>query len=192
MESGAANAWSFSADIRLPTTLEVPDVIQLRFPHQINCCMMVLSGLYTQSYGTLSVSSAVLKKNTALQEQDGTVFSGTVLENLFIDVNRTEEAKALLVDMGFEKAIDYKVEPEGRNLSPGERKKLLLVRALMKKAPFLLLDEPLNHLDGEGKESLVRQLMKRRSGILLISHGPYLQEQLPFSTFEMKQMREDS
>ncbi len=154
--------------------------------------MMVLSGLYTQSYGTLNASSAVLKKNTALQEQNGTVFSGTVLENLFIDVNRTEEAKALLVDMGFQKEIDYEVEPDGRNLSPGERKKLLLVRALMKKAPFLFLDEPLNHLDDAGKKALIRQLHKRRSGILLISHDPYLEEQLPFSTFEIKQVREDS
>lgn len=152
--------------------------------------LLLLSGLYTQVSGTLSASAAALKKNTALQEQEGAIFSGTVLENLFIDPSRTEEAKTLLADMAFGKSIDYEVAPEGINLSPGERKKLLLVRALMKKAPFLLLDEPLNHLDAEGKESLVRQLQKRKSGIVLISHDPYFQKLLHFSAFEMKQMKE--
>ena len=37
------------------------------------------------------------------------------------------------------------------DLSLGERKKLLLVRSLLREAPFLLLDEPLNHLDAAGR-----------------------------------------
>ena len=56
------------------------------------------------------------------------------------------------------------------NLSPGERKKLLLTRALLRDAPFLLLDEPLNHLDEDGKRARLAQLEKRRTGLLLISH----------------------
>lgn len=147
--------------------------------------MMLLSGLYTPLSGRISASAAALKKNTALQEQEGAVFSGTVLENLFVDPCRTQEAKALLSDMGFEKPIEYEVAPEGANLSPGERKKILLVRALMKKAPFLLLDEPLNHLDAKGMEALAKQLRRRKNGILLISHDPYLADKMAFEPYTM-------
>lgn len=66
--------------------------------------------------------------------------------------------------------MDYSVEAEGLNLSPGERKKLLLARALLREAPFLALDEPLNHLDDRGAEVLVQALRDRRGGVLFISH----------------------
>ena len=64
------------------------------------------------------------------------------------------------------------LEEEGGNLSPGERKKLLLVRALLKPAPVLALDEPRNHLDAEGSRVLTELLEKEGRPVLLVSHTP--------------------
>ena len=134
--------------------------------------LSILAGLYEPQDGTVCGGAPVgcRRKSVALQEQTGTIFSGTVWENLFLPKSKQGKAAALLSEMGFEKPLDYETASEGSNLSPGERKKLLLTRALLRDAPFLMLDEPLNHLDEDGKRTLLTQLEKRNSGLLLISH----------------------
>ncbi|MCM1026992.1 MAG: ATP-binding cassette domain-containing protein, partial [Roseburia sp.] len=103
-------------------------------------------------------------------EQDGCIFQGTVWENLFADDTRRGRARSLLDAMGFDKPLDYAVTAEAGNLSPGERQKLLLTRALLRETPFLALDEPLNNMDAQGIEGLLAQLQKRKRGLLFITH----------------------
>ncbi len=45
-----------------------------------------------------------------------------------------------------------------RNLSSGQRQRLLLAVAVCTDAPLLLLDEPCNHLDAEGQEWFAHML----------------------------------
>lgn len=132
----------------------------------------LLTGLYEPSSGSVcgGASLGSKRRSVTLQEQNGTIFSGTIWDNLFAPVSLRNRANNLLEDMGLEKPLDYPTAPEGANLSPGERKKVLLARALLRNAPFLILDEPLNHLDTQGKEALLRELENRPGGILLISH----------------------
>lgn len=134
--------------------------------------MSVLAGLYEPQFGTVCNGATVSQRrnSVALQEQDGTIFSGTIWDNLFLPESKREKAALLLKEMGMEKALDYETTSEGANLSPGEKKKILLARAFLRDAPFLLLDEPLNHLDEQGKELLVRVMRERRGGLLIISH----------------------
>jgi len=63
---------------------------------------------------------------------------------------------------------------EGTELSGGQRQRLTLARALLSKAPVLLLDEPTAHLDPETAEGLVRDLLGAADGrsVLLITHRP--------------------
>lgn len=134
--------------------------------------LSILAGLYEPQSGTVCNAASVgqRRSSVALQEQNGTIFSGTVWDNLFISKSKQKEAASILSKMGFEKTLDYGISSEGSNLSPGERKKILLTRALLRDAPFLMLDEPLNHLDEAGKQALLLQLEKRGAGLLLISH----------------------
>ena len=138
----------------------------------------LLAGLYQPQFGkvqsregtTLNVID--LRSLVTIQEQTSAVFQGTVLENLFIETSQIPRAQSLIETLKLEKGLDDVVEADGVNLSPGEKKKLQLIRALLRNTPFYILDEPLNHLDEAGKRETERLLMDlvKEHGILIISH----------------------
>lgn len=55
------------------------------------------------------------------------------------------------------------------SLSGGEQTKLLLIALFLKKNHFLLLDEPTDHLDIEGRQ-MVADYLKQKTGFIVISH----------------------
>jgi len=58
-------------------------------------------------------------------------------------------------------------------LSGGEKVRLALCKILMKKPNFLILDEPTNHMDIVGKETLEEMLKEFAGTILFVSHDRY-------------------
>lgn len=75
---------------------------------------------------------------------------------------------ALLADFGF--TIEDQKRPVS-SLSGGNRMKLNLVKAIMKKPDILLLDEPTNHLDAANVDWLMRYLEgNTTSTCLIVSH----------------------
>ena len=68
--------------------------------------------------------------------------------------------------------LDGQVAEAGRNLSAGEIRRLLLIRAALSNCHLMLLDEPDDALDREGP-ALVERLVKTNSATtLLITHNP--------------------
>ena len=138
--------------------------------------LYLLSGLYEPDNGQIADSGGnvlnqlCLRRSVTLLEQDGAIFSGTVASNLFSE--EMDRAKCILDALGFGKELQYNIEPEGKNLSPGERKKILIARALLRDAPFLVLDEPLNHLDKEGQAAL-EAMIEGRQGLIIVSHRSF-------------------
>lgn len=55
-------------------------------------------------------------------------------------------------------------------LSGGQRMRVALAGALLSDADFLILDEPSNHLDRDGREFLMTQLGQWQRGLIVISH----------------------
>jgi ATP-binding cassette subfamily C protein CydC len=115
--------------------------------------------------------------------EDGHVFDTTVLENLRVargDVTEAE-ARAALVAVGLggwlaalPEGLDTLVGTDAAAVSGGERRRLLVARALLAPARVLLVDEPAEHLDGETADALVRTLADhaRETGraVLLATH----------------------
>jgi ATP-binding cassette subfamily F protein 3 len=63
-----------------------------------------------------------------------------------------------------------------KDLSGGERARLLLALATREAPQLLILDEPTNHLDIDARDALVRALADFEGAVLLITHDPDLVE----------------
>ncbi|MFE7505644.1 thiol reductant ABC exporter subunit CydC [Promicromonospora sp. NPDC057488] len=104
-------------------------------------------------------------ENSALfVAEDGHVFDTTVLENLRVargDVTPDEARTALdAVGLGawlaaLPAGLDTVVGTDAAAVSGGERRRLLVARALLAPARVLLVDEPAEHLDGRTADALV-------------------------------------
>lgn len=159
-------------------TLKATENVQLSGPNGCGKSTLaaLIAGVYQPDTGHLvdeqskELSLGQLRHQVAFQEQQGVVFSGTVWENLCLPQEKIQAAAQLLAELGFAKSLDYPIEPDGKNVSPGERKKILLTRALLQDTPFLVLDEPLNHLDSQAQAALMRRLEARGGGVVIISH----------------------
>jgi thiol reductant ABC exporter CydC subunit len=119
----------------------------------------------------------------ALAGQDAHVFNSTIRANLQLarpDATEGElwgalrEARLDLWVSALPEGLDTLVGEEGERLSGGQRQRLTLARALVTRAPVLVLDEPTAHLDPEMAEALVQDVFAAAEGrtVLLITHRP--------------------
>ena len=124
----------------------------------------LLSRFYDIAEGTITIDGIpieqidrkVLRSNIAMVLQDTHLFTGTVMENIrYGRLDATDEevmeaakvASAHSFIMNLENGYDTVLENDGMNLSQGQRQLLNIARAMISKAPILILDEATSSVD---------------------------------------------
>lgn len=130
--------------------------------------------------GGVAVHDASAGPIVAVTAEDAHVFGTSLLENLRVargDVTR-DEATAALATVGLDEwladlpdGLDTELGTGGLSVSGGERRRLLLARAMLHRAPVVLIDEPAEHLDDRGaaalRDMLARLRAERRTAVIV-------------------------
>jgi len=109
-----------------------------------------------------------LRKNISLVSQETTLFDDTIINNIkYAKLNATDEEVMRAVKLShcdeFIENLPEKYETligeNGVRLSGGEKQRISIARAMMKKSPIILLDEATSSLDAE-TESKIQTALK--------------------------------
>ena len=135
--------------------------------------VQLIPRLYDVTEGTLKVGGIdvreydiqTLRDNVAMVLQKNVLFSGTIKENLrWGNEKATDEelekacklAQAHEFIMGFENKYDTYIEQGGTNVSGGQKQRLCIARALLKKPKILILDDSTSAVDTK-TDNLIRK-----------------------------------
>ena len=153
--------------------------------------MKLLVGLYRPQDGIIlyngidenSMDFEDLRNQIGFVTQDTQLFSGTIKENLmFVNPQATDEELTDVLNKAScqrllaraEKGLDTMIGEGGLKLSGGEKQRLSIARALLRKPKLLIFDEATSALDSITEEeitSTIRDISSQKSQItILIAH----------------------
>ena len=146
-----------------------------------------------------NASGEEVKANAGTREfisyvpQGNTLFSGTIRENIRmgkLDATEEEFTEALKMSAAYDfvqelpNGIDTVIGERGHGISEGQAQRIAIARALIRKAPFLILDEATSSLDPQTELSVLQgiQQLEPKPTCLIITHRmsvlPYCDRQI--------------
>ena len=122
-----------------------------------------------------------LRKNISLVSQDTTLFDETIFKNISYANSKAskleieEAAKYSYADEFIQKLpqkYDTQIGENGIRLSGGEKQRISIARAILKKSPIILLDEATSSLDAETEEKIQKAINFLTNGktTIVIAH----------------------
>ena len=104
--------------------------------------------------------------------QGNTLFSGTLRENLTMFTDNATDAEidralraACIDDMAAEVGLDAELGERGVGISEGQAQRVAVARALLTRAPILLLDESTSALDEDTEARMLEGRMEKRTSL---------------------------
>ena len=143
----------------------------------------LLLGIYSPNSGRIvfrkdSTETEACRESRSLfayVPQGNTLFSGTLRENLlmFTDGASDQEIEealqaACINDLAEEAGLDTELGERGTGISEGQAQRVAVARALLTKAPILLLDESTSALDEETEARMLKNISAMRDKTCLI------------------------
>ncbi|WP_399431490.1 NHLP family bacteriocin export ABC transporter peptidase/permease/ATPase subunit [Streptomyces sp. WAC05374] len=148
----------------------------------------LISGLYAPWEGTIRIDGqrlediprGALAASVSFVDQDVFLFEGTVRDNVALwDPSIPDEAvvaalkdAAVYDDVVARRpgGIHSRVEQDGRNFSGGQRQRLEIARALVRRPSVLVLDEVTSALDARTERVIIDNLRRRGCACVVIAH----------------------
>ena len=128
-----------------------------------------------------------LRAQISLVLQESVLFGLSIAENIRYGCPEAtdEEVEAAAqaarvhdVVVGFPQGYNTILAERGQTLSGGQRQRIALARALVRRTPILLLDEPTTGLDPSTQAEIItvlrRELLRDQTTVLIASHDPRL------------------
>lgn len=142
----------------------------------------LILGLEEPTSGTVNLGEGLIVSYFD-QEQKGLDPEHTIYDEVQSETELSVcDTRYLLAHLAFPQDEAFK---QIKNLSGGERNRVMLSKLVYSKANFLVLDEPTNHLDIASIEVLEEALAEFPGTILLASHDKYLLTRVADSVIEV-------
>lgn len=134
---------------------------------------------------TCGISPEELVRRVAFVSQDEHVFDATLRENLLLAApDAPDDVLLYVLDAvaltefyeGLESGLDTHVGAHGREISGGQRRRLSVARAVLRRPDLLLLDEPTGSLDDETARRMLVGIRENLpdATIIISTHDPEL------------------
>lgn len=95
-------------------------------------------------------------------------------------------SRKIMYGLGFkEEDLDRKAD----DFSGGQKTRVNLAKALVRRPDYLFLDEPTNHLDMDMLEWLEQYLLSYAGGVLIVSHDRYFLDKVATGILELENQR---
>ena len=149
----------------------------------------ILTALYAPTSGNILINETnkifynneQIKNKILLVSNEDILFNDTILENIClgkeISTKRILEFAKKIDFYDFiaskDEGLEYIINENGKNLSTGQRKKILLLRAFFSNAEMIILDEVLSGMDNESRIKVEKWIDEITDiSFIIISHEP--------------------
>ncbi|MGM0582874.1 MAG: ABC transporter transmembrane domain-containing protein [Bacteroidota bacterium] len=140
--------------------------------------------IYLNKHKLSELSDSFIRQNIVLVEQEPFIFTDSIRNNLIFSQQLPEKEILNMLDIvnlkkyveSLPMNLDTKIGKGKLNMSTGEKQRLAIARALLKKPAILILDEFTSNLDLENQKNILNYLTKISNDtlILCISHNDAL------------------
>jgi ABC-type protease/lipase transport system fused ATPase/permease subunit len=146
--------------------------------------LRLLTGVWQPSAGTVRLDQADLAQWPredlgpwlGYVPQNVELFPGTVAENIArlgeVDsarvVQAAQRAQVHELILALPEGYDTLIDPHSAVVSPGQRQRIALARALYGEPKLVILDEPNSNLDGAGEQALAETLKALRGQVTVV------------------------